>query len=88
VAEQLEAQRHLAEVWDARWRLAYLTDDHVLAAVAGRGLEEIGLGEPVFNEATLTLRDAWPAGATTDSFVENLVALAPAIAHDCPGELR
>jgi class 3 adenylate cyclase len=91
VAGQLEEQRHLAEVWDARWRLAYLTDDHVLAAGAGRGLEEIGLGEPVFSEATLTLRDGWPAGATTDSFVENLVALAPAIAHDLPGgaaELR
>jgi class 3 adenylate cyclase len=91
VAGQLETQRHVAEVWDARWRLAYLTDDYVLSAGAGRGLEETGLGEPVFSEATLLLRAAWPAGATTDSFADNLVALAPAIAHDLPGgaaELR
>jgi class 3 adenylate cyclase len=45
----------------------------------------------VFSERTLGLRDAWPAGATTASFVDGLVELAPAIAHDLPGgadELR
>jgi hypothetical protein len=60
VAGQLEAQRHVAEVWDAGWRLAYLTDDYVLAAGAGRGLEDTGLGEAVFSEATMLLRGAWP----------------------------
>ena len=91
VAEQLEAQRHIAEVWDAGWRLAYLTDDYVFAVGAGSKLEGIGLGEPVFGEVTLTLRDAWPAGATNQSFIDNLVALAPVIASDLPGgaaELR
>jgi class 3 adenylate cyclase len=91
VAEQLEARRYVAEVWDARWQLAYLTDDYVLAAGAGSGLAQTGLGEPVFSQATLELRDAWPAGATTGSFIENLVELASTIAHDLPGgaaELR
>lgn len=91
VAEQLEAQRHVAEVWDVGWRLAYLTSDYVLAAGAGTGLKETGLGEAVFSDATFALREAWPAGATTESFIDNLVALAPAIAHDLLGgvaELR
>lgn len=91
VAERAEAQRHIAEVWDAEWRLAYLTDDYLLSAGAGRPLGDLGLGEPVFAGSTLELRDRWPAGATTASFVESLAALAPALAHDLPGgaeELR
>jgi class 3 adenylate cyclase len=85
VAEQLEAWRYVAEVWDESWRLAYLTEDYVLSAGAGSWLSEIGLGELVFSERTLALRDAWPAGATTASFVDGLVELAPAIAYDLPG---
>ena len=45
----------------------------------------------MFGEATLVLREEWPAGATTESFVDALVELAPAIAHDLAGgadELR
>jgi class 3 adenylate cyclase len=91
VAHQLEEQRHIAEVWDADWRLVYLTGDYVLSAGAGAPLAQTGLGEAVFGEATIMLRDEWPAGATTDSFVDALAHLAPAIAHDLPGgadELR
>lgn len=91
VAEQLEAQRHVAEVWDVEWRLAYLTSEYVLAAGAGMGLEATGLGTPVFSTEALAARDAWPAGPTAESFIDNLMTLAPAIAHDLPGgvaELR
>jgi class 3 adenylate cyclase len=91
VAHQLEEQRHIAEVWDAEWRLVYLTGDHVLSVGAGAPLAQTGLGEAVFGEATIMLREEWPAGATTESFIEALVAMAPAIAHDLRGgadELR
>jgi class 3 adenylate cyclase len=91
VAEQLEASRYVAEVCDESWRLAYLTEDYVLSAGAGSWLNEVGLGEEVFSERTLTLREAWPAGATTASFLDSLVEMAPVIAYDLPGgiaELR
>jgi class 3 adenylate cyclase len=91
VAQRLEQQRHIAEVWDADWRLAYLTGDYVLSAGAGAPLAQTGLGEVVFGEATITLREAWPAGSTTESFVDAVAELAPGIAHDLPGgadELR
>ena len=76
VAEQLEAQRHVAEVWDVEWRLAYLTSEYVLAAGAGMGLEATGLGTPVFSTEALAARDAWPAGPTAESFIDNLMTLA------------
>jgi class 3 adenylate cyclase len=91
VAHQLEEQRHIAEVWDGDWRLVYLTRDYVLSAGAGAPLAQTGLGELVFGEATIMLREGWPAGATTESFIDALVEMAPAIAHDLPGgadELR
>jgi hypothetical protein len=83
-AHQLEEQRHIAEVWDAEWRLVYLTGDYVLSAGAGAPLAQTGLGQVVFGEATIVLRDEWPAGATTESFVDALAEMAPAIAMTCP----
>jgi class 3 adenylate cyclase len=91
VVHQLEEQRHVAEVWDADWRLVYLTGDYVLSAGAGAPLAQTGLGEAVFGEATIMVREEWPAGATTESFIDALVEIAPAIANDLPGggdELR
>ncbi len=82
VAQQLEAQRQVAEVWDAEWRLAYLTDDYLLSAGAGGPLPQTGVGQTVFSDATLVLRERWPAGSTTESFIDVLVELGPSIAYD------
>ncbi|MGZ4173646.1 MAG: hypothetical protein ACXVQR_04120 [Solirubrobacteraceae bacterium] len=71
--------------------MVYLTCDYMLAAGAGTGLAETRVGEAVFSEAAVALREAWLAGVTTASFMDSLLEFAPAIAHDLPGgaaELR
>ncbi len=91
VAEHLEAGRHVAEMWDARWRLAYLTSDYMLSAGTTAEAAGAGLGEPVCSARTAELRAVWPGGPTPESGTANLLRWLPWIAHDLPGgveELR
>ena len=85
VADRLEDGRHVAEVWDARWQLAYLTTDFMLAASTTATAVAPALGEPVYSGRTAALRDEWPGGATRSSWLAHIAGRLPAIAHDLPG---
>jgi class 3 adenylate cyclase len=84
-AERLEARRFVAEVWDARYRLSYLTRDYLRSAGATGEAAATLLGEPVYGERALAERQHWPGFATTDSWHASLIRLLPAVAHDVPG---
>ena len=91
LAEVLEREGLTAEIWDAQWRLAYLTSDYLVASGASLEGAAEGLGLPVYGEATAVLRASWPASATQASWDDVIRRLLPAIAHDLPGgaeELR
>ncbi len=91
LAERLEAARQVAEVWDARWRLVYLTTDYLLSVRATALEAAPSIGEPVYSARTGELRNAWPGAATNESWVELTRRRLPAIAHDLAGgvdELR
>lgn len=75
VAETLETASALAEVWDAEWRLAYLTRDYLVSAGAGRVPDgDFGLGEHLVAPGTVDARLAWPAGPTLESQRRSLAA--------------
>ena len=84
VADRLESGRHVAEVWDARWQLAYLTTDFILAASTTATEVAPALGEPIYSGRTAALRDEWPGGATRSSWLAHIARWLPAIAHDLP----
>ncbi|HEY6759182.1 MAG TPA: adenylate/guanylate cyclase domain-containing protein [Baekduia sp.] len=90
-AEQLEERRQIAEIWDARWRLAYMTGDYLLSSGTTADAARPGLGIELHAPATTALRTPWPGFATTESWLALLARLLPAIAYDLPGgvaELR
>lgn len=67
-AQALEAVGAVAEVWDAEWRLAYLTTDYLISAGAGRVPDgPLGIGEHVFSPGVIDAWLAWPAGPTLES---------------------
>ncbi len=91
VAAQLEAGRYVAELWDARWRLAHMTSDYLLSCGTTAELAAPGIGEPVYSARTVAMRSAWPGFATDESWFASLGRRLPAIAYDLPGgveELR
>ena len=79
-----EGDRHVAEIWDARWRLADLTTDFMLAASTTATAVAPALDEPIYSARTAALRDEWPAGATRSSWLAHIARRLPAIAHDLP----
>jgi class 3 adenylate cyclase len=75
VAAGLESVGALAEVWDADWRLAYLTTDYLLSAGAGRVPDGgLGIGEHLVAPGTVAARLGWPAGPTLESLRRSLGA--------------
>jgi class 3 adenylate cyclase len=75
VAAGLESVGALAEVWDADWRLAYLTRDYLLSAGAGRVPDgALGIGEHLVAAGTVDARLGWPAGPTLESLRRSLIA--------------
>jgi class 3 adenylate cyclase len=64
----MEEAGFVGEVWDADWRLAYLTDDYQLAAGTGaQRAENLALGEHLLSTATVETRLAWKAGPTLEA---------------------
>ncbi len=85
LAELLEREGLTAEVWDAQWRLVYLTSDYLLSSGASVASAIESLGLPAYGEAAAVLRASWPASATQASWEDVIRRLLPAIAHDLPG---
>jgi class 3 adenylate cyclase len=72
-AQALESVGAVAEVWDAQWRLAYLTTDYLISAGAGRVPDgALGIGEHLFAPGVIDAWLGWPAGPTLDSVRESL----------------
>ena len=78
----------MAELYDAQWRLRYLTSGYLLSAgIADADPQALGLGERIWSARTADLRDSWPAGGTRESFLETAPALLRAAAGDVPPEV-
>lgn len=87
-ARALDDQGFAGEVWDAGWRLAYLSEEYRTLVNAGRPLAEItGLGEHLLSREMVAVREAWPAGPTFESFRAALRGFGPYILHGTPGGL-
>jgi class 3 adenylate cyclase len=72
-AEALESVGAVAEVWDAEWRLVYLTSDYLVSAGAGRFPDgALGIGEHLFSQGIIDALLLWPAGPTLESVRESL----------------
>ena len=73
VARALELHGFAGEVWDASWRLAYLSSEHRTLVSAGRRDADVaGLGEHLLSAASVVARQSWPTGPTFESFRESL----------------
>lgn len=76
------------EVWDARWRLAYLSNEYRTLVNAGQPLTRTqGLGEHFVSREMSAVREAWPAGPTFESFRTALSGFGAYILHGTPGGL-
>jgi len=74
-AQAVEGAGFVGEVWDADWRLRYLTSDYLVSAGGGRPeTGELALGEHMTAPATVEARLAWRAGPTLASLRDSLAA--------------
>ena len=91
VAAGLEADRYVAEVWDARWRLVHTTTDYLRSCSITAQDAAPAIGLPVYSARGAEIRRTWPGFATPESWAATVRRLLPAIAADLPGgidELR
>lgn len=87
-ARALDDHGFAGEVWDAGWRLAYLSNEYRALVNAGRPLAEMsGLGEHFVSREMSAVREAWPAGPTFESLRTALRGFGAFILHDTPGGL-
>lgn len=88
VSRALDERGFAGEVWDAAWRLAYLSNEYRTLVNAGRPLAGIpGLGEHLLSREMTAAREAWPAGPTFESFRTALQDFGAYVLHDTPGGL-
>jgi hypothetical protein len=91
LAERLEADRYVAEIWDARWRLVAVTSDYLRSCSITAQDAAPGIGVPVYSARAAEIRRGWPGFATPESWARTVRRILPAIAADLPGgveELR
>jgi class 3 adenylate cyclase len=85
-AQALESVGAVAEVWDAQWRLAYLTTDYLISAGAGRVPDgALGIGEHLFSPGMIDAWVSWPAGPTLDSVRESFADWGGFVLGPAPG---
>jgi class 3 adenylate cyclase len=73
VARTLEAHGFAAEIWDAGWRLAYLSSEYRVLIAAGQAPDQPdGLGLHFLSPEQVTIRENWPAGPLVESLVESV----------------
>jgi class 3 adenylate cyclase len=71
VASALEARGFAGEIWDAEWRLVYLSSEYRTLVSGGRRSAEVpGIGEHTLSTAMVEARERWPTGPTAASFKE------------------
>jgi len=87
-AARLEERRLVAEIWDSRWRLAYMTRDYMLSCGTTAERAAAGIGTTIYGQDSFALRTSWPGFATTDSWLASLTRLLPLIANDVPGGIE
>lgn len=87
-ARTLDEHGFAGEVWDAQWRLAYLSNEYRMLVNAGRPLAETsGLGEHFVSQEMSAVRESWPTGPTFESVRTALRDFGPYILHGTPGGL-
>ena len=87
-ARVLDDHGFAGEVWDAGWRLAYLSNEYRTLVNAGRPLAEItGVGEHFVSREMSAVREAWPAGPTFESVRAALRGFGAFILDGTPGGL-
>jgi class 3 adenylate cyclase len=85
-AAALESVGAVAEVWDADWRLAYLTTDYLLSAGAGRVPDgALGIGEHLFSQGMIDAWLGWSAGPTLESVRESFADWGGMVLGPDPG---
>jgi len=86
VADAVEARGFAAEIWDAGWRLAYLSSDYARISNAGRDLDWSELvGAHTFSPEMAAARDRWPTTATAASTHALLGEFAKYVCETTPG---
>ena len=87
-ARALDDHGFAGEVWDAGWRLAYMSKEYRTVVNAGRPLADIaGLGEHFVSREMSAVRESWPTGPTFESFSTALRGFGAYILHGSPGGL-
>lgn len=86
VAVALEERGFAGEVWDARWRLVYLSSEHrKLSSIGVESALPTGIGEHFLSPEMMAAREAWPTGPTFESIHASLREWAGFIAATTPG---
>ena len=86
VARAIEAHGFAAEIWDAGWRLAYLSGEYRVLIAAGRTPDQPdGIGEHFLSPEQAAIRESWPAGPLFDSLHESLREWGDYIVAATPG---
>jgi class 3 adenylate cyclase len=89
VARAVEQHGFGAEIWDAQWRLAYLSSEYRILVSAGRASAEVpGVGLHVLSPELTDARERWPTGATFESWRAALRGWIGYVAATTPGGIE
>jgi class 3 adenylate cyclase len=73
IARAVEGHGFAAEIWDAGWRLAYLSSEYRVLIAGGRAPNQPdGLGLHFLSPEQVTIRENWPAGPVVESLRESV----------------
>jgi class 3 adenylate cyclase len=82
----LEAYGFAGEIWDADWRLAYLSSEYRIIVSAGRASGEVpGRGMHILSPESMAAREAWPTGPTFASWRASLRDWGGFVTASIPG---
>lgn len=85
----MELYGFAAELWDAEWRLVYLSSEYRTLVSAGRRSAEVpGLGLHVLSPELTAARESWPTGPTFESWRAALPAWIGYVAGSTPGGIE
>lgn len=86
VAVALEERGFAGEVWDAGWRLVYLSSEHrKLCSIGVESGLPTGIGEHFLSPGMMAAREAWPTGPTFESLRASLLEWGGVIVGATPG---
>jgi class 3 adenylate cyclase len=89
VARAVEEYGFGAEIWDAEWRLVYLSSEYrTLVSAGDRSAEVPGLGLHVLSPESAAARESWPTGPTFESWRTAMGAWIGYVAATTPGGIE